>query len=351
MIRQALVRVVQLFMWSFRAFCLSRSQLALENLALRQQLAVLKTKRPRPHLKPIDRIFWSALARTWRDWANALIILKPETVVGWHRRGFKLYWRWKSRPGPGRPAIDPELRELIQQMAHVNGWGAPRIHGELLKLGFVVSEKTVSRCMPRPSPSPDALKRWKAFLHNHREVIAAMDFFVVPTATWHLLYGFFVIHHGRRVILHFNATFHPGESWLCQQMREAFPGDELVPKYVILDRDSSFSPLVLRTLRNMGMRIKRTSVKSPWQNGVAERWIASIRRDMLHHVIVIDETHLCRLVRSYISYYHEDRTHLTLEKDSPRPRCAEARPDVPSAVVALPRVGGLHHRYTWERAA
>ena len=246
MIRQALVRVVQLFLWSVRAFCLSRSQLALENLALRQQLAVLKAKKPRPHLKPVDRIFWSALRRTWRDWANALIILKPETVVGWHRRGFKLYWRSRSRPGPGRPSIDPDLRALIQRMADDNvGWGAPRIHGELLKLGFDVSEKTVSRCMPRPSPSPDAIKRWRAFLHNHREFIAAMDFFVVPTATWHLLYGFFVVHHGRRVILHYNATFHPAESWLCQQMREAFHGDEPAPKYVILDRDSSFSPLVL----------------------------------------------------------------------------------------------------------
>jgi transposase InsO family protein len=313
---------------------------------------VFKAKTPRPHLRPIDRIFWSALQRSWRDWANALIIVKPETVVGWHRRGFKLYWYWKSRHGLGRPAIDPELKALIQQMASDNvGWGAPRIHGELLKLGFDVSEITVSRYMPRRLPSPDAIQRWKAFLRNHRDVVAAMDFFVVPTATWHLLYGFFVIHHGRRLVLHFNATFHPGERWLCQQMREAFSGDEPVPKYIILDRDSSFSPLVLQTLRNMGIKIKRTSVKSPWQNGVAERWIASIRRDMLHHVIVIDESHLCRLVRSYIIYYHEDRTHLSLAKDSPRSRPMEERSDVPRVVVALPRVGGLHHRYTWQRAA
>ena len=178
-----------------------------------------------------------------------------------------------------------------------------------------------------------------------------MDFFVVPTATWNLLYGFFVIHHGRRLILHFDATFHPGESWLCQQMREAFPGDGRAPQFIILARDSSFSPLVLRTLRNMGLKLKRTSVKSPWQNGTAERWIASLRRDMLHHVIVIDEEHLYRLVGAYISYYHEDRTHLSLGKDPPRHRPLEERPDLPSVVAALPRVGGLHHRYTWKRAA
>jgi putative transposase len=202
----------------------SRYNLGLEIFALRQQLGVLKRKHPRPRLQLQDRIFWLLLRRLWPAWRDALVIVKPETVVAWHRAGFRLFWFLRSRPKSlGRPKIDAEVRTLIRRMANENPcWGAPRIHGELLKLGFDVSERTVSRYLHRLFPPHDARKRWAAFLRNHREAITAMDFFTVPTLTFRVLYCFFVIEHGRRKILHFNVTEHPTGSWIVQQLREAF---------------------------------------------------------------------------------------------------------------------------------
>ena len=222
------------------AFFRSRSDTALEVLALRQQVAVLKRKRPRPKLNSLDRLFWTTLRRFWSRWTDVLVIVKPETVVGWHRAGFRLYWRWRSRPRGGRPKITEEIRVLIRRLAEENpDWGAPKIHGELQKLGFVVSERSVARYLRRIRRRGDPGKRWLAFLQNHREVIAAFDFFTVPTVTFKLLYCFFVIEHGRRKILHFNVTRHPTAEWVVQQLREAFP--EAGPyRYVILDRDSKF---------------------------------------------------------------------------------------------------------------
>jgi len=231
-----------------------------------------------------------------------------------------------------------------------DGWGAPRIHAELAKLGFAVSESTVSRYLPRLPAEPDKVKRWIAFLRNHREEIAAMDLFTVPTASLRLLYGFFIIEHGRRRILHFNATFYPSAAWVIQQLRDAFPYDS-APKYLIFDRDSIFSAAVVEFIKVMGTKPIRTSLFSPWQNGTAERWIGSCRRELFEHVIIISERHLVRLVRSYISYYHEDRCHLGLNKDTPNPRQITPRPSPTAKVVALRRVGGLHHRYEWREAA
>ena len=235
-------------------------------------------------------------------------------------------------------------------MAVENGWGAPRIHGELLKLGLDVSERTVSRYMPRRPATPEQIERWKIFLRNHRDVIAAMDLFVIPTATFRLLYGFVIVHHGRRRILHFNATEHPTQDWVAQQLRQAFPY-EPATRYLIFDRDSIFSNLVLGTARSMGMEPKRTSYRSPWQNGVAERWIGTCRRDLLDHVIVLGERHLIRLMKDYIQYYHEDRSHLSLAKDAPAGRPVTPRPSPTASVIGLPRVDGLHHRYEWRDAA
>ena len=206
-----------------RVFLRSRSDTALEILALRQQVAVLKRKRPRPTLNSRDRLFWTTLRRLWSRWSDALIIVKPETVVGWHRAGFRLYWRWRSRP-KGRPKITEEIRALIRRLADENpGWGAPRIHGEIQKLGLIVSERSVARYMRKTLRRGDPGKRWLTFLHNHREVIVAFDFFTVPTVTFQLLYCFFVIEHGRRKILHFNVTRHPTAEWVTQQLRETFP--------------------------------------------------------------------------------------------------------------------------------
>jgi len=334
-----------------RVFFRSRSDIALEVLALRQQVAVLKRKRPRPSLNWLDRFFWTTLRRIWSRWTDVLVIVKPETVVGWHRAGFRLYWRWHSRSKGGRPKISAEIRVLIRRLADENpDWGAPKIHGELLKLGLIVSERTVARYLRRIRRRGDPGKRWLAFLNNHREAIVAFDFFTVPTVTFQLLYCFFVIAHGRRQILHFNLTRYPIAEWVIQQLREAFP--EAGPyRYVILDRDRIFDAEVIAFLKATGLKPKRNSVQSPWQNGTAERWVGSCRREILDHVIALNEQHLRRLIRDYVSYYHQDRIHDSLRKDTPQQRTIEPKPAATATVISIPRLGGLHHRYAWREAA
>jgi putative transposase len=334
-----------------RVFIRTRSDTALELLALRQQVAVLKRKRPRPTLNSLDRLFWTTLRSAWPRWKDVLVIVKPETVIGWHRAGFRLYWRWRSRPRGGRPKITNEIRALIRRMAEENaGWGAPKIHGELLKLGFAVSERTVARYLRGIRRRGDPGKRWLAFLKNHREVIVAFDFFTLPTVTFKSLYCFFVIEHGRRRILHFNITPYPSAEWVLQQLREAFP--EAGPyRYAIFDRDSKFDAGVVTILKALGLKPKRTSVQAPWQNGTAERWVGSCRREILDHVIALNEQHLRRLIRDYVNYHHEDRIHDSLEKDTPNRRPVQQKPARRASVVSMPRLGGLHHRYSWREAA
>lgn len=236
-------------------------------------------------------------------------------------------------------------------MAEENaGWGAPKIHGELQKLGLELSERTVARYLRHIRRRGDPGKTWLTFLHNHREVITAFDFFTVPTLTFQLLYCFFVIEHRRRKILHFNITSHPSAEWVVQQLREAFP-DAGPYRYVILDRDTKFDADVIAFLKATGLKAKRTSVRAPWQNGPAERWVGSCRREMLDHVIPLHEQHLRRLVRDYVNYYHQDRIHDSLDKDSPDRRPMEQRPSAIATVTSSPRLGGLHHRYRWRAAA
>jgi putative transposase len=339
------------FLAAMCVFFRSRLHTSLEVLALRQQVAVLKRKRPRPALTRFDRFFWTALRQLWPQWSDVLIIVKPETVVGWHRSGFRLYWRWRSRPRGRRPKVSQELQTLIRTMAAENsGWGAPKIHGELLKLGFEMSERTVARYLRRLRRRGDPGKRWLAFLANHREAIAAIDFFAVPTLTFKLLYCFFVIEHGRRRILHFNITSHPTSDWVVQQLREAF-SEAGAYRYVILDHDSKFNADVITFLKATGLKPKHTSVKAPWQNGIAERWVGSCRREILDHVIALNEQHLRRLIRDYVNYHHEDRIHDSLAKDTPNHRPVEHRPSATGTVISSPGLGGLHHRYSWRAAA
>jgi transposase InsO family protein len=243
------------------------------------------------------------------------------------------------------------ISENHKRLAYENpDWGAPKIHGELQKLGFVLSETTVARYLRRVQRRGDPAKRWLAFVRNHREAIVALDFFTVPTATFRVLYCFFVIAHGRRHILHFNTTRHPSAEWVVQQLREAFP-DVGPHRYVILDRDSIFDGEVITFLKATGLNAKRTSVQAPWQNGTAERWIGSCRREILDHVIPLNEEHLRRLIRDYVQYYEEDRIHDSLHKDTPNRRPVEPKPASDAIVRSLPRLGGLHHRYTWRAAA
>jgi putative transposase len=326
----------------------ARRSLLLENLALRQQLAVLKRKHPRPRLEMFDKVFWVIARRFWSRWQQALIVVTPETVLRWHRAGFRLHWRLISRVWKpiGRRQTPKQLRELIFLMVAENPtWGAPRIHGELLTLGFYVSERTISRWMKRAPRDPEPAKRWLVFLRNHREAIAAMDFFTVPTIRFNLLYCFFVISHDRRQILHFNVTKHPTSMWVVQQLREAFPF-ESAPRFLVFDRDGKYGVEVPAAIRSLKIRPVRTSLESPWQNGVAERWVESCRRDLLDHIIAVDECHLKRLLSEYVDYNHDDRTHCGLIKGTPHGR---TRSTVSGRVISHDRVGGLHHRY--DRAA
>jgi len=322
----------------------SRGSLVLENLALRQQLTVLKRQRRRPSLGIVDKIFWVVARRVWSGWKHSLIIVTPETVVRWHRAGFRWYWRLisKARARVGRMPTSQAVRDLIFRMVAENPtWGASRIHGELLMLGFDLCERTISRWMKRAPRDPEPAKRWLAFLRNHREAIAAMDFFKVPTISFGVPYCFFVISHGRRRILHFNVTKHPTSLWVVQQLRESFPF-ELAPRFLIFDRDAKYGREVPVAVRSLKMSPVRTSFESPWQNAVAERWVESCRRDLLDHVIAVNERHLKRLLSEYVRYYHGDRTHLGLRKGTPDYR---TRSTASGRVLSQDRLGGLHHRY------
>ena len=325
----------------------SRHDLLLENLALRQQIAVWKRQYPRPCIAVSEKIFWVILRRLWPGWKDALILVQPETVVRWHRNGFRLYWTWLSRRRnhAGRKRIRKELRDLIFRMVAENPtWGAPRIHGELKILGFDISERSVQRWMRKAPRNPEPVRRWAAFLSNHREAIAAMDFFTVPTLTFGVLYCFFVIAHDRRRILHCNVTRYPTSAWVIQQLREAFPYDS-APGYLIFDHGAQFNTEMIEAVKSFGTEPKRTSFRSPWQNGVAERWVGNCRRDLLDRVIVLNERHLKRLMHEYVRYYHEDRTHLALEKETPLGRKAARTPGMSNKVIAMPRLGGLNHRF------
>jgi putative transposase len=340
---RALRLLFSLFARSFR----SRRDLLLENLALRQQLGALARRNPQVRLAQSDRLFWVALRWLWPGWRQTLVLVQPETVVRWHRVGFELYWKWLSRKHAvvGRKPTSKELREHIFRMVAENRtWGAPRIHGELTMLGFDISERTVLRWMRKAPKDAEPAKRWATFLSNHREAIAAMDFFTVPTVRFGVLYCFFVIAHDRRRILRWNVTRHPTAAWVSQQLREAFPYDT-APRYLIFDREHTFQGEVLETARSLGVSPIRIAVRSPWQNGVAERFVESCRRDLFDHVIVLNERHMRRLMTEYVRYYHDDRTHLGLGKQTPAGRTTTKSTPVNAKVVSIPRLGGLHHRY------
>ncbi len=241
------------------------------------------------------------------------------------------------------------MQALIRRFVNENGWRARKVQAELEKLGFSVSLATVSRYLPKRNPDHRQRQRWKTFLRNHKDGIAAMDFIVVPTVRFRLLYAWFVIGHGRRKIIHFGVTAHPTSPWVVQQLREAFP-EESAPRFLIYDNDSIFSERVTESIKNLGIEPQRTAFRSPWQNGIAERWVGSARREMLDHVIVMNENHLRQLLREYVDYYNADRVHTQL-RDSPIGRPTEHRPSPEAQIIGKPRVGGLHHRYEWQEAA
>jgi len=293
-------------------------------------------------LQTSDRALFVIFSRFLDNWRQVITIVKPETVISWHRKGFKLFWRWKSRNKLGRPGIDSEIRKLIGDMSIANNlWGAPRIHGELLKLGFEVSQATVRRYMKKHIKPPS--QTWRTFLTNHMHNTASIDFFVVPTITFKLLFVLVVLSHDRRKIVHFNVTASPSAAWTGQQIIEAFPWDN-APKYMIRDNDSIYGADFKQRVNSAGIKQVRTAFKSPWQNAYCERVIGSIRRECCDHIIVFSEAHLRRILREYVDcYYNVTRTHLALDKDCPEPRMIEM-PDK-GEVTNSPVLGGLHNRY------
>src|SRR5258705_4046957 len=320
----------------------SNIRLEAENAVLRHQLIVLRRKlKGRARLTNNDRWFFVQLYRWFPSILPVLMIIRPETLVRWHRAGFRRYWRWKSCRRGGRPQIETELRALIRQMSTENLlWGAPRIHGEQLKLGFSLAQSSVAKYMVKRRGPPS--QEWRTFLRTHAPDIAAMDFFVVPTIGFKLLYGFVIIRLDRRDLVWINVTTNPTAEWVARQITEAFPWDE-VPRYVIRDRDQIYGAVVTRRLRAMGIRDKPITPASPWQNGFAERLIGSIRRECLDHLIVFGEEHLRRILKSYADYYNCVRTHRSLNKDAPVSRQVQRSGVINSRAI----LGGLHRQFRY----
>lgn len=319
----------------------SRTELILENIALRQQLAVQQRSIKRPKINYIDRIFWVWLSNIWGNWKTSLIIVKPSTVIGWQKKGFTYYWRRKSRC-VGRPTINWELIKLIRQLQKENAhWSPQRIQGELAKLGYSVCDNTVAKYMRKPKAGLEQRQQWLTFLRNHARYTVGLDFLVVRTLCFKAIYVFVAISHDRRKILHFGVSSKPHCQWAIQQVRETFAFDETT-QYVIRDNDKVFSEEFKRTITRFGLKDKPTAFRSPWQNGRCERVIGTLRRECLDHMLIFNERHLYDILHEYIfEYYNISRTHMSLKKDSPvhRPIQNEGK------IVSKPILGGLHHVY------
>jgi transposase InsO family protein len=335
-----MVALLCFFLTLFASPFKSKSRLEAENAALRHQLTVLQRKvRGRVQLTNGDRLFLVQLYQWFPSVLKAITIIRPETLVRWHRAGFRRYWRWKSRSLGGRPQIDADLRALIRRMSVDNPlWGAPRIHGELLKLGFKVAQSSVAKYMAKRCGPPS--QGWRTFLRNHAPNIAAIDLFVVPTIGFDLLYVLVIVRLARRDLVWIDVTATPTAEWIARQITEAFPWNE-APRYLIRDRDRVYGAAVTHRLRAMGIRDKPIAAGAPWQNGFAERLIGSIRRECADHVLALGEGHLRRVLQSYARYYNESRTHRSLNKDAPFHRAIERV----GAIISRPVLGGLHHQY------
>jgi transposase InsO family protein len=318
----------------------SRRRLEAENLFFRHQLSIaLRRAPPRLRLRGSDRALLVWMTRLWPSLIGAAQVVQPETILRWHRAGWKAFWRWKSQKRVGRPKIDRGLRDLIQRMSKENPqWGASRIHGELLMLGFEVAQSTVSKYMVRGGTPPS--QSWKTFLLNHAQAIAAIDLCVVPTLTFERLFAFLVLGHGRRQLLWFEVTRHPTAEWLARQVTEAFPW-ATAPAYLVRDNDGAYGHVFRSRVRAMGIRDRPISPGSPWQNGYAERLIGTVRRECLDRMLIFGESHLRRVLASYAAYYNQARTHLALQKDVPLHRAVQRS----GVIVAIPILSGLHHQY------
>jgi len=338
--------MLNLILHQFASAFRSRRSLWLENIALRHPLEVLRRNKKRPSLRDRDRRLWVILRKIWPDWRRSLCIVRPETVIRGHKRGFRAYWRRMSRSKRrGRPRLSREERDLIRKMAKDNPtWGAPRIHGEWLKLGIEIGPTTVAKYMARTGPPP---QRWQTFLNNHAADIVSADFFTVPTIGYRVLNVFLRVHNASRQIVHFNGTANPTADWTALQGLQAFPWDT-APTYRLRDRDGVYGKIFQAQLKAMGITELMSAPRSPWQNPSIERLIGTVRRECTDHVIVLNERPLSRILRGYVEYYPGERTHLGLAKECPVPRAVEPPEDGP--IRKRPMVGGLHPRYFREAA-
>ena len=319
----------------------NKIQLLLEVIMLAKQLEIYQRTDPKLKIKRTDRIFFCLIMDWLSNWKERLFLVKPETVIYWHRTAFKFYWRWKSKPKGGRPKVSREVIALIRQMATENSkWGAPRIHGELLKLGFNICESTVQRYMPKKEKRTNK-QNWKTFLRNHSKEIISIDFLTVPTINFKLLHVFVVIEHHRRKLIYFNVTRNPTAEWCLQQIRNMLMDYDIPPKYLIRDRDLKYGKLFGDKKNKFGMVEIVTAYRSTWQNGYVERVIGSIKRECLDHLIILNENHLRNILSDYFSYYNKYRTHLGINKDSPGKRPVQSE----GKIYKIPQVNGLHHYY------
>ena len=317
-----------------------RAAVEAEIIVLRQKIIVLRRGRlGRVPLLAVDRVVLGWVCQLFPKTREALAMVRPDTVARWHRAGFRRYWRRKSGPRWGRPGAPAEIWQLIREMSVANPlWGAPRIHGELVKLGIDIGQISVAKYMAGRRGPPS--QGWKTFLRNHADGIAAMDLFVVPTLSFRLLYGLLIMGHGRRQILWLGVTAHPTSEWIANQLTAAC-GWEQVPRYLIRDRDACYGSIFIRRVRSLGIRDHPTSARSPWQNGYAERLIGSIRRECLDHIVVTGEQHLRHILACYLEYYNAVRTHLSLGKNAPNGRAIQRH----GRIEMRPILGGLHYQY------
>ena len=341
--------MIRYLAYALAAIFKSKSRLVAENLCLRQQLIVLRRRQARPRLHDADRRFWVLACRWFSGWSDSLIVVKPDTVIRWHRKGWRAYWRWRSSRSrrPGRNKTGAELRTLIRRMARENRlWGQRRMQAELARLGFRICARTVAKYMRRPyngTPSPS----WRQFLAQHSNEIWACDLFTVQTLWFRTLYVFFVIQHGSREIVHARVTAHPNSQWLAQQLVEACGLSTEPPRFLIHDRDSSFGAAFDRRVRSLRIAQIRTPVKAPKANAIAERWVRSIRNECLDHRLILGHQHLQRTITEYVDYYNQWRPHRSLGQRSPRSDLWESPKGSTGKLTATPVLDGLHHVYQW----
>jgi transposase InsO family protein len=312
-------------------------------MCLRQQLLVLRRRQPRPRIRDADRRFWVLACRWFGGWRRSLLVVKPETVLRWHRRGWRTYWRWRSmrRGKPGRPPIAPELRDLIRRIATENRlWGQRRIQAELARLGFRVSARSIAKYMRRWDGEPSA--GWRTFLKQHASAIWACDFFCVQTIFFQTLYVMFVVEHASRKVLHIQTTRHPTAEWASRQIVECCGWDRDPPRFLIHDRDGRYGAVFDHRVSNLGITQIRTPFRSPQANSIAERWVGSLRRECLDYAFIFNERHLREVLAEYVQYFNRWRPHRAIGQRAP---CAVEPPACHRKIIGEPVLGGLHHVY------